>query len=156
MALLNYFSGTVDNVVGIPGFSQRVQIPELPSTGPVTLNNIKVDNSVVGAINTANVHTIDVSLSHLHTAGSDVAKDALKALTEAILSENKLDNNEKDELLEQVAFLSSQATTAAANRKPGLIKATFGAISTAAKTATSVATAWQACEPLLKSLFGFP
>ena len=45
---------------------------------PMIFNNIKVENSVVGAINTGNVQAIDLSLTNLHNAGNDTARDALK------------------------------------------------------------------------------
>ncbi len=59
---------------------------------PMIFNNIKVENSVVGAINTGNVQAI--------------------------------------------------------------IKATLGALSQAAGTVSAMSGAWQAAEPILKSLFG--
>jgi hypothetical protein len=128
----------------------HIQMP--PVTGAVTLNNIKIDNSVVGAINTGNVRTIDVSLSYLHQAGNDKARDALKALTEAILAAS-IDNSQKNDLVEQVAFLTEQAVAPTKDRKPGLIKATLNALTEAAGTVSSMGGAWQAAEPVLKMLF---
>ena len=76
------------------------------------------------------------------------------ALTEAILGASSLDEAQKDELIEQVAFLSEQAVAGAKDRKPGVIKATLGAVSQAAGSISAVAGAWQAAEPILKNLFG--
>jgi tRNA A-37 threonylcarbamoyl transferase component Bud32 len=119
----------------------------------MVLNNIKVDNSVVGSINTGNVQAIDVSLTNLHNTGNDQARDALKALTEAILSDTSTGDTQKNELVEQVAFLSEQAVVNATDRNRGLIRATFSALTQAAGTVTAMAGAWQAAEPILKSLF---
>jgi hypothetical protein len=146
---------TLESIAGVrPGLFPRIQIPPLPSA-PFTLNNIKIDNSVVGAINTGNVQTIDVSLSYLHQGGNDKARDALKALTEAILGASSIDHAQKNELLEQVAFLSEQAVAGAKDRKPGVIKATLGAVSQAAGSISAVAGAWQVAEPILSALFNF-
>ena len=123
-------------------------------TPAMVLNNIRVDNSVVGSINTSNVQAIDVSLTNLHNAGNDKARDALKALTEAILGDTSTGDTQKNELVEQVAFLSEQAVVSAKDRKPGLVKATFGALTQAAGTVSAMAGAWQAAEPILKSVFG--
>ena len=95
-----------------------------------------------------------MNLTHLHNAGNDRARDALKALTEAILNDQSLDDTLKQELVEQVAFLSEQTVVAATDRKPGLIKPTLGALAQAARTVTTMAEAWQAAEPILRSLFG--
>jgi hypothetical protein len=123
--------------------------------GPVVLNNIKVDNSTIGAINTGNVHSIDVSLTHLHNAGNDRARDALKEVTEAVLKDPTLQETLKQELLEQIAFLGEQSTVAAKDRKPGLIKASLDSIGRTAATATALTTIWQTVDPILRSVFGY-
>lgn len=137
-----------DIEIGFVG-GRNVVVPE-----PTVLNNFKIDNSVVGAINTGNVKSIDVSLTNLHNAGRDEVRDALKALTEAILCEMTMNDTIKNELVEQVAFLSEQAVMATKDRKPGLIKATFGALTQAAGTVSALAGAWQAAAPILKGVFG--
>jgi len=154
MAMMNYSEELMWSMVGLTPIARSVQIPPMPATGPVTLNNIKLDNSVVGAINTGNVRDIDVNLGQLHAAGLDKLGDAISALTQAVISDQKATLEEKNALLEQIAFLSSQATAGAQQRKPGMIKAAIGAIATTATTITSIANAWRACEPLLKKIFG--
>jgi hypothetical protein len=154
MAMMNYAEEMMWSMVGFGPGPRRVQIPQMPATGPVTLNNVKLDNSVVGAINTGNVRDIDVKLGELHAAGLDKLSDAIAILTQAVAADATAGREEKDPLLEQIAFLSAQAAAAAPQRKPGMIKAAIGAISTTASTITSVAGAWQACEPLLKKVFG--
>jgi hypothetical protein len=97
---------------------------------------------------------IDVSLTHLHNAGNDKARDALKSLTQAILTDASLSDAQRNELLEQIAFLSEQTVVAAPDRKPGLIKATLAALTQATGTVSAIAGAWQATAPILKSIFG--
>ena len=72
MAMENRAAADLESIVGLPGMLPRIQIPPLPSA-PLTLNNIKVDNSVVGSINTGNVRAIDVNLTYLYGAGNDKA-----------------------------------------------------------------------------------
>lgn len=129
-------------------------MPDIPK-GPIVLNNIKVKNSVVGTINIGNVQSIDVSISYLKNSGSDRLGDALKQLTEAIANDTVLQREVKDQLLDQVAFLSEQAVTSASNRRPGLIMAAFNAVGEIATTVTTVGGAWAIAEPLLRAVFGF-
>jgi hypothetical protein len=150
---MNYALDEMDNVTGLPLSGPRMQVPEIPK-GPPILNNIKVDNSVVGSINTGNVRAIDVNLTYLHSAGNDRAGDALKVLTEAVVNDTSISDTQKNELLDQITFLSEQTVASAKDRKPGLIKATFSALTEAAHTVTSMAGAWQVAEPILRSLFG--
>jgi hypothetical protein len=151
--MVNFAADQMDDMSGLPRSGARIALPPAPR-GPVIFNNIQVDNSVVGAINTGNVRTIDITLTHLHNAGNDKARDALKALIEAILSDHTLSDTQKNDLVEQVAFLSEQTVVAAKDRKPGLIKATLGALTQTAGTVTTMAGAWNAAEPILKTLFG--
>ena len=155
MAMANHALAEMDAITGIPS-GIRINIPPPPpSSNPVTFNNIRVDNSVVGAINTGNVKAIDVSLSHLHDGGNDKAKSALQNLTQATIDDRTISAEQKNELIEQIAFLSSQAAAPAQDRKSGLIKASLGAVNTTAQTVGGIATAWQAAEPILKSIFGW-
>jgi hypothetical protein len=82
------------------------------------------------------------------------AREALKAVTGAVLSNQELGDTQKNELLEQLAFLSEQSAVAAKDRKPGMIKATLGALTQAAGTVSAMSGAWQAAEPILKNVFG--
>lgn len=154
MAMANQAMSEMDSIIGFP-IGPRIQIPPMPATtGSVTFNNIKLDNSVVGAINTGTVHSIDVNSTHLRGAGNDRAASALRALTEAIASEKSLTPQHRNELLDQVAFLSGQAAAPQSERKPGMIRSVLAGVSQAVATVTSVATAWNAAEPILKGVFG--
>ncbi len=150
---MNHAAAELDSVTGLINFTPRMQVPDLPKA-PIIYNNIKVDNSVIGAINTANVQTIDVSLSVLNQAGHSQASEALKALTEAVLKEELLDEVLKHEILDQVAFLSEQAIAPAQQRKPGLIKATLASLTLTANAVAAVAAAWPTLQPILKGIFG--
>lgn len=151
---LNHAAESLDFASGIPRFTPRIQVPDIPR-GPVILNNIKVDNSVVGAINTGNVQAIDVSITYLKEAGNDRISAALKALAEAIANAAAMPAPEKNQLLDQVAFLSEQAVLAAKDRRPGMIQAAFAAVTQGAGAVVAVSSAWQVAEPLLRSVFGF-
>jgi hypothetical protein len=86
---MNYAAAEMDSVVGLQNFTPRIQVPDIPR-GPTILHNIKVDNSVVGSINTGNVQSIDVSITYLKEAGSKQISEALKALAEAIANSSDL------------------------------------------------------------------
>jgi hypothetical protein len=150
---MNHAADQMDSISGLRNFTPKMQVPDLPK-GPIILNNIKVANSVVGAINTGDIQTIDVSITYLKNAGNSNVSNALTSLTQTIVNEDSLSKVEKNHLLDQVAYLSEQAAHAAKDRKPGMIKAALGAITQGAATVSAVAGAWQAAEPLLKGHFG--
>src|SRR5262245_41012755 len=75
-AMANFAIAEMESIVGMPGLLPRMEMPRRPpvvQSGPVTFNNIRVDRSVIGALNTAEVTSIDVNLSNLHNAGNDDA-----------------------------------------------------------------------------------
>jgi hypothetical protein len=47
-------------------------------------------------------------LTYLHQAGNDKVRDVLKVFTEAILNDRSMTENQKNKLIEQIAFLSEQ------------------------------------------------
>ena len=144
----------LDFVTGLRNFTPRMQVPDLPPV-PFTLNNIHVDRSTVGAINTGEVATIDVSITVLKQAGNKDVSEALKTLAQAVVDALGMSNESKSQTLDQVAYLSEQAAAAAKDRKPGMIKAACAALTQVATTTTALATAWNAAEPILHGHFGF-
>jgi hypothetical protein len=79
---------------------------------------------------------------------------AMTDLTNAILDASEISETQKNEVLEQIAFLSAQASAPAAERKPGMIKTVVNAVKESASVVSSVAGAWAALEPLLDGHFG--
>ncbi|MFM0272399.1 hypothetical protein PQQ59_17555 [Paraburkholderia aspalathi] len=150
---MNHAAAEMDAIVPFGPSTPRIQVPDIPK-GPFILNNIKVDNSTVGSINTGNVESIDVSITYLKDGGNEKISEALKQLTEAIINDGLLSKEAKEPLLDQVAFLSEQAAAGAKDRRPGMIKAAFGALDSAAPTISALASVWTAVAPLLKSYLG--
>jgi hypothetical protein len=144
----------MDFVSGLRNLTPRMQVPDLPPA-PLTLNNIRVDRSTVGAINAGEVAGIDVSITVLEQAGNKNVSEALKQLTQAIVDASDISKESKSQTLDQVAYLSEQAAAAAKDRKPGMIKAACAALTQVATTTTALATAWNAAEPILHGHFGF-
>lgn len=142
----------MDFATGLRNLTPRMQVPDLPPA-PFTLNNIHVDRSTVGAINTGEVAKIDVSITVLQQAGNQDVSDALKALTQAIVDASDMREDSKSQTLDQVGYLSEQAVAAAKDRKPGMIKAALSSITQTATTVSAVAAAWSAAEPVLKAHF---
>lgn len=150
---MNHAAAELDAVVPFGPSTPRIQVPDIPK-GPVILNNIKVDNSTVGSINTGNVASIDVNITYLKEGGNEKISEALKQLTEAIINDGLLSKQDKEPLLDQVEFLSEQAAAGAKDRRPGMIKAAFGALNSAAPTISALASVWTAIAPLLLAHFG--
>src|SRR5437879_4503542 len=94
MTMMNYLMDEMEFITGIPiPNSPRIRIPQpvrALNSGPVTMNNIKIDNSQIGLLNTGQikgvVRNISGSISMLTNGGHKEIAIAIKALTEAAIN----------------------------------------------------------------------
>jgi hypothetical protein len=54
------------------------------------VHNIRVDNSVIGAINTGQIKSLNVALDNVQNAGSPELANTLHVLSEAVLASSDL------------------------------------------------------------------
>ena len=116
--MMNYLSDQIASSVGMPPIGPR--FPPRPKPVIVAgtkLNNISVNNSVVGTINTGSIGTVDQSISALVQTGEAELAEAIKVLSEAILQSGDLTSNQKNELVESLSVISKEAATPKEIRK---------------------------------------
>jgi len=147
---VNFLIGQMEAVSGIYGLFPRYALPEpVIHQGSMNFHNIKVDRSVVGAINTGNVKRIDVALDNIQANSGDASlQQALKEFTEALLNEASLTAAAKNEVLEQLAVVAGQAAMPKESRSWGILKALVTNIGTQVAT-TGLAVLWDAIRPML-------
>ena len=156
-SLYNQALDDVDDIFGLPVTSGRLRIPSLPptiNTGQTTYNNIRVDNSVVGAINTGNIKQLDIMMTVMRSQNNQELADALQKLTQAILDTPDLEPSDKDSALEWLSFLSKEALTQEIERQSTIGKAAISTLEKILSNAGSVASIWSVAKPLLEKLFG--
>jgi hypothetical protein len=155
MTLQNQTMDEMDWMLGLPRSGPRYTIPAPPpiiaTRGPMTFHNISVSNSVVGAINTGNVQRIDVAIEKIKQVGAEGAKfaEALRQFTQAIVDDKELAEQEKQDVVDQLAFLTDQVRTKPAERKKGVIGAVVSGIGTAVSASNGLVTLWQHLQPWL-------
>jgi hypothetical protein len=121
--------------------------------GPVTFNNIKVDSSVIGSINTGQVKQIDVAMDNIKAEGNEQLVDSLTKFTEAVLAEKALDAKLKSELIEQLSFVTSQCVSPKQLRKPTIIKTVLQQIDKVATKVATLAPLWSPLLTLFQNMF---
>ncbi len=120
--------------------------------GPVTVNSIHVNNSVVDSINTGNVKSIEVSMTQISNRGERELADAFKRFTEAVVNTTEVPQDKKNELLEQVAFLAAEAAVSKKERKPSIIKSVLAGIRDGVAIFAALRQLWTEFQPLLERL----
>jgi hypothetical protein len=132
-----------------------VVIPPPPSDGDeLTFNNINVDRSTIGAINTGFVSNLDTSITVMQDLGQQELALNIKELTQAILDSKDINASIKDEINELLQFLVAQATFPPENRLVGVAKNIVGRIRELIIISPALLTIWDKVEPLIKTALG--
>jgi hypothetical protein len=146
--------------VGPPGFLGRIPIPQIGSTtfkGDIVLNNISIDRSTIGVLNTGQIQgiqSIDVNISRLDQTNQTDTAEAFRALTEAIVSSREISAETRSELVEQLQALSDQALLPTDQRKTGVIRPIITELSSSLNTISALATIWATWGDTIRSCFG--
>lgn len=115
---INYLSDQMAFSVGLPPMGPRYPArPQPVVVAGAKLQNIHVNNSVVGTINTGSIGTVDQSISALVQGGEPALAEAIKALSEAILQSGDLTRNQKNELIESLSVISREVATPQGSRQ---------------------------------------
>ena len=148
-ALHNQTLDDIDDIAGLPVTSGRLKIPKpiTVNTGQTTYNNIQVDNSVIGTINTGNIEKLDVMMSVMRNGNNQELANALQQLTQAIIDSSDLKSSDKDSAIEWLSYLSSQALTQETDRQSTIIRAAISTLEQILSKAGSVASIWSAIKP---------
>ncbi len=112
-------------------------------------NNIKVDRSVIGAINTAEVKQIDIAMSKIKNSGNEELAKAVKEFTEAVISESKLNNETKNQIIELISFLTKQPLLNKEKRQNSIIKAILPRVENLISTIALLMNLWTKFRSLL-------
>ncbi len=78
--------------------------------GGISVDNIKEVSSTIGELNTRNIQSVDASITNLKQSGSEQLADAITILTDSVIASSDLQNKTKDDLIEILSFISSEAT----------------------------------------------
>lgn len=159
--MLNFVLGVAESMsVGPPGFLGRIEVPQIafPTVKrDITLNNIKIDRSTIGVSNTGQmqgIEKIDVNISRLGQTNQMDTAEAFGALTEAIVSSGEISAETRSQLVEQLQELSPQALLPSDQRRTGVIRPVFNALSSSLNSASALATIWATWGNTIRSYFG--
>jgi hypothetical protein len=159
-AMINFLHEQIEYTMGVPSSGPRIAIPQPPPTvvhrGNVTNNQFRIDRSVIGAVNTAEVAKIEVSMNNIQNQDSTEFTAAIKELTEAFASNSAMQDSKKEELLEILSYLSNQATLPEQQQQKTLIKRMLSRVPQIIATAADLTTLWAAHHQALISFFNLP
>lgn len=156
-AMINYLTEQIEYTMGAPSSGPRIAIPQPPPTvvhsGDITNNQFRIDRSVIGSLNTAEVAKIEVSMNNIQNNDSSDFTTAIKELTEAFAANTALQNSKKEELVEILSYLSNQATLPEHQQQKTLIKRMLGRVPQIIASAADLTALWTAHHQALISFF---
>lgn len=153
---MNYLTAQMESVAGTPGLLPRFPQREVKilQGGNVTLNNISVSNSAIGVLNTGNLEIVDSAISVLKSdpQTKDIS-DAIKKITNSIVGAQDLKPEKKNEAIEILSVVASEATAPRDKRKVAVVNRLLKHFPTLVQTSAAVIQIWQAVGPSIISYF---
>lgn len=155
MAMQNALRAQIYNTVGLPVPQETmIDIPRpVVSRNPVTYNNIHINKSVVGSVNTAQVGRIDVALDNIQIGGNEEISNAIKTVTEAVIKNTELKEQQQTEILQELAFLAEQATLPKEQRQTKVVNMVLKSLPVSLSVVANLATVWATWGGTLKEFF---
>jgi hypothetical protein len=149
----NYLAESMDRVIGLPGLTPRFPVRQAVTVEGVTLNNIKIDRSTIGVLNTGTIGTVDAAVTTLKQSGESAAADTFTKLTEAVAKDAQLTPEQKNQVMELLSVLSTEATAPKERRRSAAMLPLLERLSNLLSGAASLSQLWAQYSPTIERLF---
>ena len=152
---MNFLLAQAEATMGLQGILPRHEMPQRPvyHVGDTTLNNIKIDRGSIGVLNTGTIGTVDGAITVLRQHGEADVADTIARFTEAVVAERHLNADQKDEVLELLSVLATEATAPREQRRSSAMRAMIVPLATLVGGAAGLCQLWQQLEPTILGLF---
>jgi len=145
----------MEMTTGVPLPRRRPQPRPAPViVNGVTLHNINIRDSNVGVVNTGRLSQVDTAISVIGHRGDAQLAAALKALTDAVVGSAALAAPAKQEAIEILSSLSTEATAPPAQRRGSVARTLMGRLKELLSVAADLAEVYQPALELIGAAFG--
>lgn len=145
-ALIDEQNAAAQAMNAVTGMSLVPMRPRLQAQPPRVTNVnapiIRIDRSIVGAVNTGQIDKLEVNLSRVSQGGGKELSQLAKTFTEAALQEKALDEKTKAELVEQITYLMESANAPKEKRSPGVIRSVLETVGKVVSVSGGLAKLW--------------
>lgn len=152
---LNMAAAAFEATTGLTGLVPRMPIPPTPQlrVGNMNVNNINVDNSVIGVLNTGSIKAVDSAVTVLKRSGADGVASAIANFTEQVVNSNEADNDTKNRVVEILSVVAEEATKPNNERRVAVIRPLLVEISSAVSGIAALTQLWHEYGPIIVSFF---
>lgn len=151
---INFVASMLETSLGVPqGFLvPRVSVAEPLIQGDnMTFNNIKVDRSTVGAINTGNITKLDVAIGLMQSGSQQELAEGLRQLTEAVIASKELPEEDKQVAVDQLSFLGEEAAKSTPKQSSSILRPVLSALGMLLTNVDKLKTLWEWVSPMLQN-----
>ena len=152
--IMNYATDNMDAITGITEGSKK--FPPRPKPVHIqgaTFNNIRVQNSAIGMLNTGTIECIDSAITAISGSSDEAAARAIRELSEAIISDSCLSKEQKDQLLQMMSLISTEATAPHGARRGFAVRPVLQEMANLIAGSASLMELWDRVRPVLDRLF---
>jgi len=153
---INYLEDYMGYIMGLTSTPPRYDVTQIHSTintGDVVLNNISVDRSVIGSVNTGNVERIDSAITIIKQSGEEELSEAIQKLSEAVLTNQEVDSEVKKEILDILSVLSSQAVMPNESRNSSAMQTLINRLGTLYNSIKTLKGIWETLSQIVENAF---
>jgi hypothetical protein len=153
---MDFLTDYMESIAGVPRILPRYpkRQTKIIQGGTVTLNNIHVSDSNIGVLNTGNLEMVDSAITILgRDSETREVSAAISRLANAVAQSSELPSDKKNETMEILSTVASEATAPREKRRNVVVRTLLGALPTAIQTATSVLQIWHEVGPIITAFF---
>jgi hypothetical protein len=145
---MNHIDDEIYNMFGVSNGKYPTKQPVFVSK-PITNNHIIIKENQIGILNTGHINNINQNIDNLiGNSASDLA-NKIKDFIQTVVDETSFSNEQKNEILENLEFISSELLQTKEKRKTSIIYTLLSKTNSIVNTSASIYTLWQALEILV-------
>lgn len=150
----NFLIEQMESRVGLTGILPRYPETQPIEIGAVQLNNFNIDRSTIGVLNVGALEMVDSAVTVLKESDQGAREaEAILELTQAVLASGGLQPMMKNEVLELLGGVATEATAPKESRRAAVGKALLSQLGTILTVVTDLAGLWDRVKPILYAIF---
>ena len=138
-------------VTGLPVPPRLAPSPPNVHTGPVNVSNVHVRDSNIGVLNQGNLSMVDSCISVLADKGEKELTSAIANLTGAVIQNSEISAQQKNEIIELLSGIASEAVLPRSHRRPSVLKSLMESLATVIGTTSGLIMIWEKLKGILEA-----
>ncbi|MEO0454443.1 MAG: hypothetical protein AAFY98_09950 [Verrucomicrobiota bacterium] len=150
---INYHTAAIESGLGVSGTLPRFPERNLIHTESITLNNLSVENSNIGVLNTGYLNIIDSAITTIRDSGNELVAKSLSSFSSAVANDSCISPDTKNEIIELLQTLSAEAAAPKDSQKKSVVKRMLTGIKESVQASALLCKIWDTVGPIIENYF---